>query len=490
MFRDTRLTGVEQTPTLDWTGDINFTSDGINPDTGPGNSDFEFRVKYTDANNDIPVFIEVWVDMNDDGDYNDSGEKLGMTESNVTDNNYVDGKSYKKTISLSRAGDNTLRYRFYASDGTDDAVGTPTLNSALTVLDPLEVPLEYSTIQAAITAAANGDYVIVSDGIYSENINFNNKAITVRSVNGAALTTIQGSGGGVTIENTTIGGSALAANSCGRGCAVYTTTSSYDITITGSTLTYNTTAQEGGAIYLTGVTGMTTITNSTISNNSAAKGSGIYSAGSPLSITNTNIDNNSAIFEGGGLRLNGAAANATIAGGSIDNNSATNGGGVYIELGADLTYTGGSISGNTANGSAGGIRNYGTLYIYSSTFAGNYSSGLGGGLHTTGTTAVTNSIFLGNAGGVGNPEIYGTTTVTYSDVQGGYTGTGNISLDPLFVLSNPATMSTPKITGDYHIQTGSPVVEQGTSLDAPADDIDGDTRPLGAGIDMGSDEKE
>ena len=103
---------------------------------------------------------------------------------------------------------------------------------------------------------------------------------------------------------------------------------------------------------------------------------------------------------------------------------------------------------------------------------------------------MTNSIFWDNVGSAGDPEIYGTTTVTYSDVEGGFTGTGNINLDPLFVLSDPAAQSTPKTTGDYHIQSGSPVVDQGTSTDAPADDIDGHDRPLGAGIDMGSDEKE
>ena len=54
------------------------------------------------------------------------------------------------------------------------------------------VPSVYTTIQAAIDAAINGDEVVVSDGTYSENINFSGKAITVRSVNGAASTIIDG----------------------------------------------------------------------------------------------------------------------------------------------------------------------------------------------------------------------------------------------------------------------------------------------------------
>lgn len=50
------------------------------------------------------------------------------------------------------------------------------------------VPDDYATIGAAMTAASNGDTVIVADGVYTgngnRNLNFNGKAITVRSENG------------------------------------------------------------------------------------------------------------------------------------------------------------------------------------------------------------------------------------------------------------------------------------------------------------------
>lgn len=262
--------------------------------------------------------------MDDSGTY-DASEKYDMTEVNTADTDYTDGKLYTRTVVLSYAGDGILNYRFYASDGTDNATGTPTSDSTLTVVDPLEVPAEYSTIQAAINAASNGDVVLVADGTYSERINYNGKNITVQSTNGAAFTVIQGDGadgpvvtfsngetsaavlkgftidnqatsnnargiyisnsatptiknsaikgntppswqngaaiyinnGGVIIENTTIGGSSTDSNSCNRGCALYAQSSSHNITITGSTITYNTANSEGGAIYLTGITGMT-----------------------------------------------------------------------------------------------------------------------------------------------------------------------------------------------------------------------------------------
>ena len=67
---------------------------------------------------------------------------------------------------------------------------------------------------------------------------------------------------------------------------------------------------------------------------------------------------------------------------------------------------------------------------------------------------------------------------------------GNINLDPLFVIPAQASSGTPTLSGNFHIQSGSPVVDQGTSTGASSDDIDGDGRPIGSGLDMGADEKE
>jgi len=67
-------------------------------------------------------------------------------------------------------------------------------------------------------------------------------------------------------------------------------------------------------------------------------------------------------------------------------------------------------------------------------------------------------------------------TVTYSDVKGGYSGTGNINADPLFVGGS-----------DYHITSGSPCFNAGTDAGVYID-IDGEGRPMGGRFDMGSDE--
>lgn len=47
--------------------------------------------------------------------------------------------------------------------------------------DTIHVPGDYSTIQAGINAASNGDLVLVEDSTYTENINYRGKAITVAS---------------------------------------------------------------------------------------------------------------------------------------------------------------------------------------------------------------------------------------------------------------------------------------------------------------------
>jgi hypothetical protein len=78
--------------------------------------------------------------------------------------------------------------------------------------------------------------------------------------------------------------------------------------------------------------------------------------------------------------------------------------------------------------------------------------------------------------------------IAYSDVQGGWGGTGNIDADPLFV--DP-------IAGDYHLQAGSPCIDTGdpTFWPQPGEvDLDGQRRVWdgdGDGlsyVDMGVDE--
>ena len=65
----------------------------------------------------------------------------------------------------------------------------------------------------------------------------------------------------------------------------------------------------------------------------------------------------------------------------------------------------------------------------------------------------------------------------YSDIQGGWPGTGNINANPLF--DDPANLN-------YRIVVGSPCEDAGTTLLSITNDIAGTVRPQGSGYDMGA----
>ncbi len=146
---------VEQDPVLEWTGETShYMTDGINPDSAPGGTHFDFRVLYQDGNNDAPVRIEVWVDVDDDGNFDDPGEHQEMVESDPGDSIYVDGKVYKYTWPLSNAGDGILNYRFYGFDGISDATGPPTMENQITITN--NIP----------TLAWSGEFYFSTDGVH------------------------------------------------------------------------------------------------------------------------------------------------------------------------------------------------------------------------------------------------------------------------------------------------------------------------------------
>lgn len=123
-------------------------------------------------------------------------------------------------------------------------------------------------------------------------------------------------------------------------------------------------------------------------------------------------------------------------------------------------------------------------YYYSSqmltnvTFSGNSASGSGGGMYNyaSSSSTLTNCILWGNSG----IQIYNTNdssaTVTYSDIQGGYPGNGNIDADPLFV--GPSNL---------RLQAGSPCINTGSNDVVTVNtDLDGNPRIVGVNVDMGA----
>jgi len=127
--------------------------------------------------------------------------------------------------------------------------------------------------------------------------------------------------------------------------------------------------------------------------------------------------------------------------------------------------------------------------MINNTVVGNHAQYYGGGLYiSSGANIVAlNDIFWSDTAGAGDPEISlggGVAVVLYSDVQGGWPGTGNIDADPLFADTiYPLASNSPCIaTGIDSIEIG------GVWYYAPMSDYGGNPRPMPVGTppDMGA----
>ena len=328
---------------------------------------------------------------------------------------------------------------------------------------------DFPTIQAAIDGAPGGDIILLAGGTYTgagnKNIYYNQKPVIVRGRDGPERTVIdcQNDGIGFIFNN-----------------------------------------HEDPACRLEGVT---------VTNGYANYGAGIFISESSPTIVDCIISGNTAYYDGGGIEIYNNSY-PTIESCVISGNDAysNNGGGIDTDSYSDPTIAGCFITGNDAANYGGGITLiYSTATITNCTISENSAASYGGAIYVnnyegstdglftnntlSGNTAdrggamrlyysdmdIANCIMWGDIAPGGYPEIYkygGSPTITYSDIQGGYAGAGNIDSDPLFV--NPAGH-------DYHILSGSPCKDTGTDAGVVSD-IDGGPRPVDAGYDMGSDE--
>jgi parallel beta-helix repeat protein len=229
--------------------------------------------------------------------------------------------------------------------------------------------------------------------------------------------------------------------------------------VTNCTITSNTAMVDGGGLYHCSgpITGCIISDNSTEGN-----GGGLYKCNGP--ITNCTITGNKAEGDGGGLyECNGPITNCIIKG----NSAGADGGGIFGCYYDPITNC--TITGNIAGGAGGGIRGYDT--IKNCTITGNFAGDYCGGLYAGGE--ITNCIIWGN-----QPIQNDADDVTYSNIQGGWPGQGNIDQDPCFAFST-----------DYHIMPSSPCVNAGDPDYIPEPnetDLDGNLRVIGGRIDMGA----
>ncbi len=235
------------------------------------------------------------------------------------------------------------------------------------------------------------------------------------------------------------------------------------------------TATDGGGICNRG-TSSPTVTNCLFSDNFAYTGGGIFNMGtsSPI-VTNCLFSDNSALQSGGGM-FNFGSSSPTVTNCTFSGNSSHIGGGMCNE-GSSPIVINCTFFGNSADHGSGMCNNDYSPISHLFVLEGSFP-------------IVTNCIFWDVASSTDN-KIYNfsgsSPTITYSNIQGGYPGTGNINQDPLFV--DPAN-------GNFHLQSGSPCIDAGdnTAPEIPGLDFDGDDRIIdgdgngNAIVDMGVDE--
>ena len=406
----------------------------------------------------------------------------------------------------------------------------------------------YNTVQEGINAAAGGDTVLVAEGTYVENINFNGKAITVRSTNSddpavVAATIIDGNQNGSVVRfwsgegpTSVLKGFTIRNGGLWSGAGIGCWGSSP--TIEKNVIRDNVADGSGGGIYCDSdcspVIRHNEICYNTAEGSWGGSGGGIACGWgcSPL-IENNLIHSNIARATQDGCWANGGGITCWNASPKIRSNvfhsnraeslgayAGACGGAIFaweseMEIENNLFYGNTAAATAPGSGTSGGaiaVDSCLPLVIRNSTVTGNSAQGddwsSGGGIHIcNGEATITNSIVRGNSTDEWECEIgfwQATVTIAYTNVPPGEEyidgvgtliwGEGNFSLDPYFADS---------AADDYHLKSqagrwdpaanggaGAWVTDSVTSpcIDAgdPASDYGSEPSPNGGRINMGA----
>jgi Right handed beta helix region len=204
----------------------------------------------------------------------------------------------------------------------------------------------------------------------------------------------------------------------------------------------------------------------------------VQNAGTPT-IANCNIIQNAAVM-GGGLYA-GDASLPNVLFCKFMANQAGFGAGFYFQDGSNGKVGNTLISGNKG---IGGVYNNNSNPMFTNvTFAGN--GGYNGGIFNANSQPVVkNAIIWGNSTPFNDTQ----SIITYSTIQSGYAGVGNLSMDPKFVSQTPEGLA-PILSGDYHVQAASLTIDRGDNgtISLTDKDLDGNLRRFSGGrVDMGA----
>jgi hypothetical protein len=285
----------------------------------------------------------------------------------------------------------------------------------------------------------------------------------------------------------------FSGNTAGAGGGMSNQNSA--LTVTNCTFSGNT-AQHGGGIRNYNGSSPTVTGCTFTGNDGGVSGGGMFNFESSPTVTDCAFTSNSA-SRGAGM-FNQQGSHPTVTGCDFASNEGEYGGGMYNAYGSNSTVTNCTFRYNTAGWFGGGMDNkLSAPTVTNCTFTSN--GGLfGGGMFNeeNASPTVINCTFIDNDAGYGggmfskvnssptvaNCILWGDTpeeillenstiTVTYSNVQGGWVGTGNIDADPTFA------------DADGRLSPGSPCIDAADNTAVPADteDLDGDentTEPI------------
>jgi hypothetical protein len=274
------------------------------------------------------------------------------------------------------------------------------------------------------------------------------------------------SGGGVlqiTISDlaatTTVTGNTFDTNTAtGGGAGLSIDVNAGPSNVSGNTFTANSFGGGGGASIDAALnSGLVTISGNTITGTSG--GPGIELEDNILgTVTGNTIRGGTS--GSSGVRLTGAGQAPTISSNLIDGNSNSSGAGAGIDnVDSNAIIVNNLIVNNIGGGGgAGGIGiQGGSPTIANNTITGN----TGDGILNDSLVAVTvvNTIISGNTEATAEvTDNGGLLSVTYSNIEGGFAGTGNIAAAPIF--ENAAG-------GDYRLAMGSPDIDAGNNAGVP-----------------------
>ena len=337
--------------------------------------------------------------------------------------------------------------------------------------------------------------VILGAGTYTEALNLAvsmtlyGPAATIVPPTAAITLNINGAATDVRLEGITVKSAAAGTTSSHGVYCNGATVRVVDVTISDT---------KGAALYSQGCK-LLEVVRGTIQNGA---GSALNTAAVPAKITidGTTVTGNASGISAFGSNVELVMRRATVSG--IPGTAVSAGGGAILTL--EQSVIKGSTFGVSINGAAFTIRN--NIVVENGTTTGAFggvalknindrtpqifefntvANNAGGTLarniscNATATTPITidSSIAFGGTGAAPSYANVANCSVNYSNVEGGVAGTGNINVAPTF-----------KSASDYHLLMTSAGVSAANPNATLNVDFDGESRPNGAGREMGADE--